>query len=104
MPRLKTIEHQFDAARYAELVEYAEEIISDDLLLARGWSPRDVVFICCGLTASLAIAGRMSIATNIPSTFLVCAFCFGGLLAAGLKLGSLRSPAAATVKYQARPQ
>ncbi|MGA8223306.1 MAG: MraY family glycosyltransferase [Candidatus Acidiferrales bacterium] len=72
-----------------------------DLLLARGWSPRRVVFVCCGITALLAVTGRMSMATNIPAAFLICIICYGGLLASGLKLGSLRPHSTPTVTRQA---
>jgi len=61
-----------------------------DLLLARGWSPRNLVFVCYAFTAALTFVGRLSTTTNAARVFLICIVCYGGLLAAGLKLGSLR--------------
>jgi UDP-GlcNAc:undecaprenyl-phosphate GlcNAc-1-phosphate transferase len=73
-----------------------------DLLLVRGWSSRNVVFVSCALTGLLAAAGRMSISMNASPAFLICVSCVGGVLAAGLMLGLHRTPSAPTVTRQAR--
>lgn len=75
-----------------------------DALLALGWSPRKVIFVCCGLTGFLALVGRLSMAMNIPGAFLTCIMCYCGLLATGLKLGLLRPHSTAAVTRQARIQ
>ena len=61
------------------------------MLLARGWSPRRVSFICYSITAALVAAGWLSVRGGFARAAMISAICFGALLAAALRLGALRS-------------
>jgi hypothetical protein len=62
-----------------------------DLLLAQGWSQRRVALTCYSLTAALVAAGWWSVRVGFAQGVMICAICFGALVAAGLRLGSLSS-------------
>jgi UDP-GlcNAc:undecaprenyl-phosphate GlcNAc-1-phosphate transferase len=62
-----------------------------DLLLAHGWSPRRVSFLCYSITAALIAAGWLSVRGGFAQAVWISALCFGALLAAALRLGALRS-------------
>jgi UDP-GlcNAc:undecaprenyl-phosphate GlcNAc-1-phosphate transferase len=62
-----------------------------DLLLARGWSQRTVALTCYSLTAALVAAGWWSVRVGVAQGVMISAICSGALVAAGLRLGSLRS-------------
>jgi hypothetical protein len=62
-----------------------------DLILARGWSQRKVALTCYSLTAALVAAGWSCVRVGFGQAVMICAICFGALVAAGLRLGSLSS-------------
>lgn len=62
-----------------------------DLLLARGWSQRKIALVCYSITAALIVAGWLSMRVAFGQKVIITATCFGALLAAALRLGSLSS-------------
>ena len=90
MALLQTIENEFDAAGDAELFENTEQIISYDLLRERGWSARRVALTCYGLTGALCATGLAIIQWGLVPQLMICLAISGGLVATGVRLGSLR--------------
>jgi len=62
-----------------------------DLLLARGWSQRKIAFACYSLTIVLVAAGWSCVGVGFAQGVMISMICFGALVAAGLRLGSLNS-------------
>lgn len=70
-----------------------------DLLLARGWPHRKVALTCYFVTAVLVAAGWWSMRLGLAQVAMISAICFGALLAAALRLGSL-SPSPPDLRVQ----
>jgi hypothetical protein len=88
---LEAVQHQFDTARNSQLFKNSEQVISHDLLLARGCTARQVAMVCYALTGGLVIAGWLVIPLEprealISSVLLGCA-----LLAIEVRMGAMRS-------------
>jgi UDP-GlcNAc:undecaprenyl-phosphate GlcNAc-1-phosphate transferase len=62
-----------------------------DLLLARGWSTRSVALTTYGLAAGLVVVASIAMRMGYSHALFASALIFGGLVAAALRLGSLRS-------------
>jgi len=62
-----------------------------DLLLARGWSQRKLALTCYSVTAALVVAGWSCVRVGFTQGVVISMICFGALVAAGLRLGSLNS-------------
>ena len=88
---LEAIQHEFYAAGNPQLFEDPEQIISHDLLLARGWTARQVAYVCYALTAGLVIAGWF-VLRLVPHEGLVTSGLIGcTLFAIEVRMGALRS-------------
>jgi len=72
------------------LVKILEEVISNDLLLARGWSPRRVALASYGITAALASIARFGLLSESPQFLVMAALSLIALFVAARRLGSLR--------------
>jgi UDP-GlcNAc:undecaprenyl-phosphate GlcNAc-1-phosphate transferase len=73
-----------------------------DLLLARGWSPRRVSFICYSITAALVAAGWLSVRGGFAQAVWISALCFVALVVAALRLGAFRSCGAVSGVQEAK--
>jgi UDP-N-acetylmuramyl pentapeptide phosphotransferase/UDP-N-acetylglucosamine-1-phosphate transferase len=62
-----------------------------DLLLARGWSPRKVALVSYSITAAMGAIGWIGLRLDSRRMLLLAALSFAALLAAALRLGSLRA-------------
>lgn len=62
-----------------------------DLLLTRGWTARKVAVTCYALTAGLVVAGWATMRMDFSRALVTSVLIGVGLLAAGVRLGSLRS-------------
>jgi UDP-GlcNAc:undecaprenyl-phosphate GlcNAc-1-phosphate transferase len=62
-----------------------------DLLVARGWGPRDVVLTFYALTIVLVCAGWVSLRVPAATAVLLAAACWGALGFWAIHLGALRS-------------
>ncbi|MGB0035926.1 MAG: hypothetical protein WBP79_10675, partial [Candidatus Acidiferrales bacterium] len=62
-----------------------------DLLLARGWSPRNVAFVCYAITIAMGMTGWLSMRSDLPHAAWIAPLSGGALFFASLRLGSLRS-------------
>jgi len=87
---LEAVQHQFHAAGNSQLFENSEQVISHDLLLARGCTARQVAFVCYVITGSLVIAGWFILPLErqalISSVLIGCV-----LFAIEVRMGALRS-------------
>jgi hypothetical protein len=88
---LEAIEYEFDAAGNPQLFEDPEQIISDDLLLARGYTGRGVALVCYALTAGLVVAGWVVLRLGTREALVVSALIAGALLGMEVRMGALRS-------------
>jgi hypothetical protein len=91
LPLLQAVENELDATRYAQFFENSKEIITNDLLFVRGWSPRSVAILCYSLTAGLVAAALITRRMDYAQTLVVITVICGGLLVVAVRLGSLRS-------------
>jgi hypothetical protein len=91
LPVLQAIENQFDAAGDAQFIEDPEQVISDDLVVARGYSPRDVVLTFYALTTGLVGAGWISLRIASSAAILLATACWVVLGFWAIHLGALRS-------------
>jgi hypothetical protein len=89
LPLLQTVENEFNATRDAQFFEDAEQVISHDLLLGRGWKPRSVALISYALTAGLVAAALITLRTEFTHAVFATVVIVGGLLAVAVRLGSL---------------
>jgi hypothetical protein len=87
---VQAIKDQLDAAGDAELIEDAEEIISDDLLLQHGLPARSVALFCYTSTAGVMIAGWFLITTGSRLAYFVGFAALMVLFIAAISLGALR--------------
>jgi len=88
---LEAVQHQFHAAGNSQLFENSEQVISHDLLLARGCTARQVAFVCYGMTGSLVIAGWFILRLE-PQEALISSVLIGCVLfAIEVRMGALRS-------------
>ena len=62
-----------------------------DLLLARGWTARQVASTCYGVTSGLVILGWLSLRMNYREALGFTALILTGLLGAAVGMGSLRA-------------
>jgi len=88
---LEAVQHQFDTAGNSQLFEDSEQVISHDLLLARGCTARQVALVCHATTGGLVVAGwfilRLEPREALISTILIgCA-----LFAIEVRMGAMRS-------------
>jgi UDP-GlcNAc:undecaprenyl-phosphate/decaprenyl-phosphate GlcNAc-1-phosphate transferase len=65
-----------------------------DLLLARGWRPRQVALTCYGITVGLSVIAWIGERARPMEFFVVAALSFGLLLAVAVQLGALRQDSA----------
>ena len=63
---------------------------SYDLLFRRGWTARSVALTCYAATASLAVAGWISLRAGAADFAVLSALIFGAFTWAGTRLGALR--------------
>jgi hypothetical protein len=61
------------------------------LLLARGWTARQVAFTCYTLTAGLVMAGWIATRLRFPEAILVGALIGIAMLVTSVRMGALRS-------------
>jgi hypothetical protein len=80
-PLLQAVQNEFHTRRNPELVEYLEQVIADDRLLARGWSSRTVAFACYAITL---LAAAIALRTVGRSGATVTIFLIAGTMAAAL--------------------
>lgn len=62
-----------------------------DLLLARGWSPRQVALACYAIAFAFAIAGWLELHFRSPLSLLAGLIGIAAFLVSALRLGSLRT-------------
>ena len=90
MTLLEAVQHQFDTAGNSQLFEDSEQVISHDLLLARGCTARQVALVCYAITGGLMAAWfiiRLEIRDALISSALIgCA-----LFAIEVRMGAMRS-------------
>jgi hypothetical protein len=88
---LEAVQHQFHAAGNSQLFENSEQVISHDLLLARGCTARQVAFVCYVITGSLVIAGWFILPLE-PRQALISSLLIGCVLfALEVRMGAMRS-------------
>jgi hypothetical protein len=80
-PFLEAVQDQFHSRRNPQLVEYLEQIISDDCLLARGWKSRAVALASYAATLFLAAIGLTTVGRRGAT---LTAFLIAGAIAATL--------------------
>ena len=83
-PFLEAVQDEFHAGGNAQLVEYFEQIISDDLLLARGWSSRAVALATYAVTALMASIGLWMAGADAVKTSIFLAVGAVGAILAGI--------------------
>lgn len=88
---MEAIQHEFDAAGNPQLFEYSEQVISYDLLLARGYTARQVALVCYVLTAGLVIAGWFAQRQAAREALVVSALIACTLFGIEVRMGALRS-------------
>ena len=88
---MEAIQHEFDAAGNPQLFEYSEQIISYDLLLARGYTTRQVALICYAVTAGLVILGWCVMRLGTPEALIASALIACALFGMEVRMGGLRS-------------
>lgn len=88
---LEAVEDQLNASGDADLIEYAEEVVADDLLLSRGWRPQTVILASIAITSALGVAAAESLQIRLPVGAAIGLLCLGFLVATAIGLGSLRS-------------
>jgi hypothetical protein len=88
---LEAIEYEFDAAGNPQFFEDSEQIISDDLLLARGYTARQVALVCYALTAALVIVGWFVLRLGTKEALVVSALVACALFGMEVRMGALRS-------------
>lgn len=93
MPLLEAVENEFDAARHSQFVENPKKIVSNDLLLARGLSPRKVALTCYALTCALGIVAYFARQASLLIALILFGLSIGLLLVAAVRLGGLQMAA-----------
>jgi hypothetical protein len=87
---LEAIEDEFDAAGDTQLVENLKQIISNDLLLGRGWSARRVALTWSAITGALVILAEFAKHQSPLVAFLLLGSTVTLLAAAAVSLGCLQ--------------
>ncbi len=87
---LEAVENEFDARRDAQLIENFQQIISHDLLAARGASARVVALVCYVATALLGLIGFVGVRANPVYFFILASVGVATLLIAAVRIGALR--------------
>jgi len=88
---LKVTKHQFDPRGHSQPVEDLEQVIANDLLMARGWFPRKVAFACYGMTLCLGVVAWLSLRRSIRCFEISSAGAMVVSLFVAIRLGSLRT-------------
>ena len=87
---VKTIENKLYPRRDSKFFEDFLQIVSNDRMLARGCSQRQVALLCYGVTAAFVAIAWWGVQRQSPQFWLVAALGAGLLTASALTLGSLR--------------
>jgi hypothetical protein len=87
---LEAIQHEFDTARNPQFFEDPKQIISHDLLRARGYTARHVALICYAMTVILVIAGWFIVRLGPWEAFVTSALVGCALFAIEVRAGALR--------------
>jgi hypothetical protein len=88
---LEAVQHQFDTAGNSQLFEDSEQVISHDLLLARGCTARQVALVCYAITGSLVVAGWFIIRLEIREALISSLLIGCALFAIEVRMGAMRS-------------
>jgi 4-hydroxybenzoate polyprenyltransferase len=87
---LNTIENQLHAGRHAQFIKDSKEIIPDDRMFARGWTPRRIALASDAITATLAAIALLGVRGESSKFWIVTALSIAILIYASVRLGSLR--------------
>ena len=87
---VKTIENKLHPRRDSKFFEDFLQIISDDRMLARGWSQRAVALVCYAITAVFVALATWGVRDEPPRFCLIAALSACLLTTAALRLGCLR--------------
>ena len=87
---LEAVENEFDARRDAQLIENFQQIISHDLLAARGASARMVALVCYVGTVLLGLIGFVGVRAKPVYFFILASGGGGALLVTAIRMGALR--------------
>ena len=90
MAVLEAVENEFDARRDAQLIENFQQIISHDLLAARGASARMVALVCYVGTVLLGLIGFVGVRAKPVYFFILASGGVGALLVTAIRMGALR--------------
>jgi hypothetical protein len=102
LPFLEAIEDELDARGNTDLIEDAEEVVANDLLLSRGWRLQTVILACVAITAALGVAAIEGLRIRPTLGAAIEFLCLGSLVATAIGLGSLRTEDAPPPSERAR--
>jgi hypothetical protein len=87
---LKAVQNQLNTRRDAQFIEYPKQIISHDLLLARGFSPVQVALLCYVVAILLAGMSWKELAMSPVQACVATTLSFAALAVVEVWLGSLQ--------------
>jgi hypothetical protein len=81
--------HELDTGRHPHAVENFEQVVSNDRMLARGYSSRAVALTFYTISIALALAARLALPFGMPGLLLVLSLSVALLLGLAIWLGGL---------------